>query len=169
MTSQEPYGPAGGQDPRGGEDPGQNPPGNDAPGYQAPGYQASGYPAQGPGPGGYYPGPGYQAPGYPPPGYGPAGYPPGYRRTNPLAIASLACGCAQVFFTLFSGIPAIILGHIARRQIRQTGEDGDGLALAGLILGYVGVVLTIAAIIAIIAIIATASHNAGVPGPIYSP
>jgi predicted RNA-binding protein with TRAM domain len=30
----------------------------------------------------------------------------------------------------------IVLGHIARAQIRRTGQDGDGLALAGLIIGY---------------------------------
>jgi hypothetical protein len=31
----------------------------------------------------------------------------------------------------------IVLGHLAKRQIRQTGEEGDGLATAGLVLGYV--------------------------------
>jgi hypothetical protein len=34
------------------------------------------------------------------------------------------------------GILAIIFGHVARGQIRQTGESGGGLAIAGLILGY---------------------------------
>lgn len=59
--------------------------------------------------------------------------------TNSLAITSLVCGISQVFFWFLAGIPAIVCGHIARHQIRQTGEDGDGLALAGLILGYIGV------------------------------
>ncbi len=35
---------------------------------------------------------------------------------------------------------AIFLGHSARRRIRQTGERGDGLAVAGLVLGYLGLV-----------------------------
>jgi hypothetical protein len=57
---------------------------------------------------------------------------PGYYQppTNTLAILAL------VFGFLFP-IAGIICGHIARRQIKRTGEGGDGLALAGLILGYV--------------------------------
>jgi uncharacterized protein DUF4190 len=59
--------------------------------------------------------------------------------TNSLAIVSLVAGCAQFFFPVFATITAIVTGHIARSQIRRTGERGAGLALAGLILGYLGV------------------------------
>ena len=52
--------------------------------------------------------------------------------TNGLAVGALICGIVP----MLGGIPAIILGHIARGQIRQTGERGDGLAVAGLIFGY---------------------------------
>jgi Domain of unknown function (DUF4190) len=146
---------------------GYPPPGYQGQGYPTPGYQGSGY--QGSGyQGSGYPPPGYQAPGYPPPGYQPAGYPPGWRPTNQMAIAALVCGCAQIFFWLLAAIPAIILGHMARRQIRQTGEAGDGMALAGLILGYAGLVLSIGGIIAIVALVAVASHNTGTPSP-YGP
>ncbi len=74
---------------------------------------------------------GYAQPGYGQP-YGPGPYAaPGYpygRPTNSLAILSLVL--AFVF------APAgLITGIIARRQIRQTHEDGDGLALAGIIVG----------------------------------
>ncbi len=93
--------------------------------------------------------------GYPQPGYqgGPAwtGGTAYGGQTNGLAVASLICGIAQVIFGPLSGIPAIILGHIARGRIRQTGEQGAGLALAGLILGYVGLVLTAILVIAAIA------------------
>src|SRR6266542_6267788 len=65
------------------------------------------------------------------------GVPPQYqvqyvmpRRTNGLAVASLACGIGQLFFWFLAAIPAVVLGHMARRQIRQTGEDGAGMALA---------------------------------------
>ena len=61
--------------------------------------------------------------------------------TNGLAIASLACGIAQFVFGPLATIPAIVLGHIARHQIRRTGEQGAGLALAGLILGWAAVIL----------------------------
>ena len=35
----------------------------------------------------------------------------------------------------------LVLGFLARRQIRDTGEDGDGLALAGMIIGGIAVAL----------------------------
>lgn len=64
---------------------------------------------------------------YGPPGQGPG---PGPRGTNVLAILSL------VFAFVFA--PAgIVCGHLAKRQIRQTGEDGDQLANWGLVLSYI--------------------------------
>jgi hypothetical protein len=43
-------------------------------------------------------------------------------------------------FTLgLTAVPAVILGHSARRQIRETGQRGDGLALTGLIFGWLGI------------------------------
>jgi Domain of unknown function (DUF1707)/Domain of unknown function (DUF4190) len=68
-------------------------------------------------------------------------------KTNGLAIASLACGVAQFAFGPVATIPAIVLGHVARHQIKRTGEQGAGLALAGLILGWAAVVLGIILII----------------------
>ncbi len=44
-------------------------------------------------------------------------------------------------------IPAIVFGHVARRQIKRTGEQGAGLALAGLILGWATVILAIVLIV----------------------
>jgi hypothetical protein len=37
----------------------------------------------------------------------------------------------------------LVLGIVARRQIRQTGEQGDGLALAGIIVGGIGTALAV--------------------------
>jgi Domain of unknown function (DUF1707)/Domain of unknown function (DUF4190) len=68
-------------------------------------------------------------------------------RTNGLAIASLACGLAQFAFGPLATIPAIVCGHLARSQIRRTGEQGAGLALAGLILGWTAVILGIILIV----------------------
>ncbi len=69
-------------------------------------------------------------------------------RTNGLAVASLVCGIGQFFVPLPASILAIVFGHIARGQIRRTGEKGDGLALAGLVLGWAEVVLVILALVA---------------------
>jgi hypothetical protein len=97
----------------------------------------------------------------PPPGYYPgAGYDP-YRPmkppgTNGLAIASLAVAVASL--VLFCGIPsfvAVIIGIIAMRQTRSTGQDGFGLALAGTILGAIPVVLWLLYLLVFIGIFAS--------------
>jgi hypothetical protein len=101
--------------------------------------------------------PPYQGSYAPYPPYPPA--PP----TNGLAIASLVCGVGTFVIGL-SFIPAIICGHIARGQIRRTGEQGGGLALAGLILGYVGGALFIV-LVAVLVIIAHKIGQLAPPSP----
>jgi hypothetical protein len=132
------------------------PPG--APGWGAPPPGAPGWGAPPPGaPGWGAPPPGVPGWGAPPPGYAPMPYPA--RPANQLAIAALVCACAQLFFSVLTGIPAVILGHIARRQIRETGENGDGMALAGLILGYVGIGLSVIFAVIVILFIIAAVHD----------
>lgn len=73
----------------------------------------------------------------------PAGYyqPPG---TNGMAIGSLVSSLVGfvlgwAFTPLFLGmLVGIVLGHISLSQIKKTGEQGRGLAIGGLICGYVG-------------------------------
>lgn len=73
----------------------------------------------------------------------PAGYyqPPG---TNGMAIGSLVSSLVGfvlgwAFSPLFLGmLVGIVLGHISLSQIKKTGEQGRGLAIGGLICGYVG-------------------------------
>ena len=65
------------------------------------------------------------------PGGGPGLYSTGrygtsQKQLNHLAVASLACGVGQLIAGPLSTIPAVVLGHVARRQIRRTGEDGAG-------------------------------------------
>jgi hypothetical protein len=93
------------------------PPGYPPSGYQAPGYQA----------------PGYQASGYPPPPYA---APTAGRPTNTMAIVALVLSfvCSPI---------GLILGFVARQQIRQRNEGGDGLALAAIIIGAISLVLSI--------------------------
>ena len=68
-------------------------------------------------------------------GYYPAPQPP----TSGVAVASLICGIAEFFTLGIASVPAVILGHMARSNIKRTGERGDGLAIAGLVLGYLGI------------------------------
>jgi len=86
-------------------------------------------------------------------------------RTNGLAVASLACGIGQLFFWFLAAIPAVVLGHMARRQIRETGEAGDGMAVAGLVLGYIGIVLTVLFVAGAVVLVAVASTRSGQPFP----
>lgn len=79
-------------------------------------------------------------------------------RTNGFAIASLACGLGQFMVGPVGTIPAIVFGHIARNQIRRTGEQGAGLALAGLILGW-GAVILAAILIAVGMALFTGMHS----------
>jgi uncharacterized membrane protein len=97
----------------------------------------------------------------------PSQVPPGYpayqpARTNSLAIASLVMGIAEFFTAGLTAIPAVILGHKARRQIRLTGEQGSGMATAGLILGWTAIGL-FALLIAVVVLAAVAFSAHGVP------
>ncbi|MCS0498690.1 DUF4190 domain-containing protein [Protaetiibacter mangrovi] len=58
-------------------------------------------------------------------------------RTNGVAIASLVCSLAGLLVGALACIAGVILGHIALSQIRARGEGGRGMALGGLITGYV--------------------------------
>jgi hypothetical protein len=101
------------------------------PGYQGyqqqqyPGYPASAVPA---------------SPGY---GYGYQAPMPPARQTNGLAIASMVVSLASLVVCGFPAIIGAIMGHVARRQIRERGEDGDGMALTGVIVGWIVFALTI--------------------------
>ncbi|XVQ10965.1 DUF4190 domain-containing protein [Spirillospora sp. CA-255316] len=67
------------------------------------------------------------------------GGPPVAPRNNGMAITSMVLGiigvvtCGGVLFS----VGAIIFGHVAQSQIRRTGEQGNGMAVAGLVLGYI--------------------------------
>lgn len=104
-----------------------------------PAQQPGGQPGSGQQPGGQ-PGYGQQPGGYPPPGYGqpPYGQPPHGQAqgTNGMAIASLV----TAFFCSPLGI---ILGFVAKGQIKKTGQSGNGLATAGIVLSIIGIVFGI--------------------------
>ncbi len=98
------------------------------PGYgQPPGYGGPLYP---PGPP-YYPGAHHPAPGYPGGYWHQEGTQPG---TNRLAIASLVSALVGVL-CFIGAIVAIVLGTVAVDQIKQTREEGYGLAVAGIVIG----------------------------------
>jgi Domain of unknown function (DUF4190) len=155
------------------------PPGQ--PGYQnpAPGYSASGsaYSSDSPG---YAPPIGF-SPALNPQAYGPgvaggmpvmpgAALAPGYQplpqpgirpRTNTMAVTSLVLGVVQfagwfIFLLpgLLAAILAIVLGFVSIQQMRRAGESGRGLAITGIVLGFLGII-----VVGILAIVGLASVN----------
>ena len=77
--------------------------------------------------------------------------------TNALAISSLVCGIIGWIIPILFALLAIIFGHVARSQIKRSGQGGAGLALAGLILGYIQFVIMSLGLLA--AIVLPAYHD----------
>jgi hypothetical protein len=94
-------------------------------------------------------------PGAPAPGYAPAGYPavPQVKKKDEtLALVSilLAAGAWILQFHIFMAVPAVICGHMARKKIKQDPEKfgGDGMAKAGVIIGWINIAIWVLAILA---------------------
>jgi hypothetical protein len=83
-----------------------------------------------------------------------------YPRTSSLAVISLIFGVlAYVVLPGIGALVAVICGHSARSEIRRSPPgsiEGDGMALAGLILGWIQIACAIIAILLAILIIAGA-------------
>jgi Domain of unknown function (DUF4190) len=73
--------------------------------------------------------------------------------TSTTAIISLVSGILGWTLLPFLGsVAAIVCGHMARAEIRRSNGmiDGDGMAIAGLILGWLSVALAILSVLAIV-------------------
>jgi uncharacterized protein DUF4190 len=77
--------------------------------------------------------------------------------TNSLAVISLVAGIGSFFAHIIPGIGgltvaivAIVTGYMARNQIKQTGEQGYGMATAGMIIGIIHLVLLALVVIGLI-------------------
>jgi len=79
--------------------------------------------------------------------------PAGGEPTSKLAIWALVCGCVSLLCG-FASIPAIILGHMGMSETKKNPAiKGRGMALAGMILGYVVVALIALYLIFVFAIV----------------
>jgi uncharacterized membrane protein len=82
----------------------------------------------------------------------PPEWPPYRRPTNTTAVLALVLA--------FVLAPAgLVLGIVARRQIRETGEGGDGLALAGIVVGGIGTALAVLGFLLVVLALATVSAS----------
>jgi len=127
-------------------------PAPEAPAYGAPAYgqpttSTYGQPAYGAPNAGYGYGGGYSAP----------------ARTNVLAIISLVASLVGFVLILpvVGSIAGVIMGHISLKQIKDRGERGRGMALAGVIIGYVTLLFVILFVIGISILIASSAGTSG--------
>jgi len=141
----------------------QEPPADGQPYYAEPPVAGTPYPAEPPA----YPleqpayppaAPPYQQypPAYPPPAYGqqpppypypyPYPYPPA-RSTNGMAIASMVLGIVWVYW--IGSILALIFGYLALNEIRRSKQAGEGMAIAGIVLGWIGVGILVIVLLAV--------------------
>lgn len=86
----------------------------------------------------------------------PTTYPqiPNYAPNSALAIASMVCGIVSIlmcYVHAVAAIPAVICGHMALKKIRESEYPmaGRGMAIAGLVTGYLGLLIQLAIISAV--------------------
>ncbi|MGY4642285.1 DUF4190 domain-containing protein [Cellulomonas sp. URHB0016] len=115
-----------------------------------------------------YPPPQYPSGQYPQAGQYPAATPYGAGQygyvypKNSLGVWSLVLGIlGMVLCGLFTGIPAVIVGSSAKRAVAEGEANNGGLATAGVILGWIGIGLSVLGIVLWVFVIGVAGLNAG--------
>ena len=86
--------------------------------------------------------------------------------TDGFSIASLICGVLAIlascmYIGVIFGIPAVICGHMSLKKIKHspTPIQGKGMAIAGLVTGYIGSVISIAMIVLVFGMIGMAAFE----------
>lgn len=134
------------------------------------------------GPPGYGPPTAYGAPPYAPPyappggpyAYGPSGYTgpawsahPAATPYDGLAIGSLVTSLVGLVTAFLCFVPILacpvgaVLGHVALRRIAETGKQGRGLALAGIIIGWIATALLVLGTVAFVAVAVASADTSG--------
>ena len=96
---------------------------------------------------------GYPAAPYAPPNSPYQPYPQNFAPTSGNAIASMVCGIlGLVTCFIILGIPAVICGHLALKQINESAlpMGGRGMAISGLVMGYIQVISCVVGIVLVI-------------------
>lgn len=95
--------------------------------------------------------------------------------TNGMAITSMVLGIVGLctlgcyLFGCIVAIVGVIFGHIARGQIRRTQAGGAGMALAGLICGYIAIGITLLLVVGGIVLFAMMPQPTMTPAPVMVP
>ena len=96
----------------------------------------------------------------PPPGQFAAPFQPAYvqRSTNGMAIASMVLGIVWIYW--IGSILALVFGYTARKQIAESQgtQQGGGMATAGIVLGWIGIVAVVGLVVIISALRASSGY-----------
>ena len=82
-----------------------------------------------------------------------------------MAITAFVVSLVSLVTALFCYVPILAapvgagLGHAALRRIRETGEGGHGLALAGVILGWIGTGVLLLGIVVVVVLVAVSGSS----------
>jgi len=77
-----------------------------------------------------------------------------------MALAAMICALAGIVSCI--GFPVgAVLGHIALKQVRESGEQGEGYAKTGIIVGWIGTGLTVIGCLAYAALLSTIFSSTG--------
>ena len=101
----------------------------------------------------------------PPPPPGPGGY--ATPQTNQKALWSMILGILSIVACgLLAGVPALILGGSAKKEIAASGgaQSGEGMATAGVVLGWISVAISVLVVILFITLGAFATSTTTVEG-----
>jgi hypothetical protein len=81
-------------------------------------------------------------------------YSAGTPKTEGMAVFSLVLGVLSFFCSIFTGIPAIICGHVARSRIAGSNGAlaGGGLAIVGLLFGYLSLVIVAVLVVLVVGV-----------------
>jgi uncharacterized membrane protein len=82
------------------------------------------------------------------------------RPTNGLAIGAFVCSLIGLATCGITSLAGAIMGHVARAQIRERGEEGDGLALASIVIGWTITALSLAGIVWVVVMVIVAAQSA---------
>lgn len=88
---------------------------------------------------------------YPPYGYAPSGYYPAPSTTNGFAIASLVCAIVLAVLFGIGSVLGVGFGIVGLRQCRAHHEGGRGLAIAGIVIGGIGILFWLLVLVGLLA------------------
>lgn len=84
--------------------------------------------------------------------------------TNTMSIISMISSIIGLFTWGILCVLGVILGHISLSQIKRSGEGGKGMALTGLIVGYIGIagwIIAAILLIVVLGVFSAAATSAG--------